>query len=1170
MDLGSWLARAIITRKRWQTLDRVGVGFDTETHLRQVGLAAPPLVCGSTAVYRDGQFITAILDKEATLLEFVRILENPELVMVTANGPYDLLVCATEWSRRGRDVFPLIWRALEEGRIYDVLIGEALGAIARGHRGRDPRTGDTLRSEGNKPTKYYSLWNVTGLRTGRWDAKVNDKFRMSYALLENILITLWPPAAQQYPQDDARNTLEDALCQCGLLPSCRRHRWGEDASCVHCGVQASADAGTDCWHLDPAENLHAMAYEVEVAFALHVGASWGNRVDQEAVLAEVERVVDERAAVAPQLSNLGFLRRNPKGGLSEHKAVIATAVARAAGAAGACLACGGIGRIVNQAKKMPTRRAWDPQKDGRACLECHSTGLDLGTAPDLRRTAPSKTYPDGQICANADVLAESASDDLRLLGDYKSDQKVVTSYGPFLSGCGDLPLTHWPNVLIDSDRVSYAGLSQTFPRDGALRACVVARTGMSLCSVDYNQGEVITHAQSLLWLVGKSRQAEMVLAGKEIHLAFAAAIMNISYDEAKQRKKVGDKSVKDRRQAAKCFHPDTEVLVRSRGWLRIGEVTIEDEVAAAIPGKSGIEIRWEKPYAVHDDVATKLVHLKNMGVDVRVTRDHQMLTRGTTGVWKAVRPERFGETRSWYNAGSCLDGAWAPDERLLRLAVAAQADGSFSFSRIRFGFVKQHKVERLRSLLREGEFREGSHLQRDTSGPVTTFVLSVELSNKIKELLDRHKQFTWHWLELTPSLREVVLTEIQYWDGWTDQKRTLFSSTQKQNIDIIQALASISNRKSRATNEGKQEEHHNDCWWLSIASKPDSRGGNVEMTVEPYNGPVKCISVPSDYILVRDGGVPLVAGQCWIFGRPGAMGVVKLVMTQRIQGPDTPCAKGPIWIQDPDFPDDKTKKVRGYRGLRFCILMDGRDHCGGEGEEMARVWGKGEYEKDIPPTCRACLECASRMNADYMEQFPETRDYFEFVEMVRDHGQPLHPWQCEVLGIPEGSYTEPGQQCQHVSCILRGGVTYNDCANGYFQSLLAVAAKRAMAIAQRECTDRTLRLDWGEFAGGKSPLLGSRCVTFAHDEIIAELLDAKRDPAARRLSEILVRTLQECCPDLAAACKAPPAMAKRWYKGAEPVCSCGDPDCKSLLLSPRVSGHELVPWQPKPKKELVA
>lgn len=475
MDLGSWLARAIITRKRWQTLDRVGIGFDTETHKRQVGLAAPPLVCGSTAVYRDGQFVTAILDKEATLLEFVRILEDPELVMVTANGPYDLLVCATEWSRRGRDVFPLIWRALEEGRIYDVLIGEALGAIARGHRGRDPRTGDTLRSEGNKPTKYYSLWNVTGLRTGRWDAKVNDKFRTSYALLENILIALWPPAAQQYPQDDARNTLEDALCQCGLLPSCRRHRWGEDASCIHCGVQASADAGTDCWHLDPAENLHAMAYEVEVAFALHVGASWGNRVDQEAVLAEVERVVDERAAVAPQLSILGFLRRNPKGGLSEHKAVIAAAVARAAGAAGACLACGGIGRIVNPAKKMPTRRAWDPQKDGRACLECHSTGLDLGTAPDLRRTAPSKTYPDGQICANADVLAESASDDLRLLGDYKSDQKVVTSYGPFLSGCGDLPLTHWPNVLIDSDRVSYAGLSQTFPRDGALRACIVAR-----------------------------------------------------------------------------------------------------------------------------------------------------------------------------------------------------------------------------------------------------------------------------------------------------------------------------------------------------------------------------------------------------------------------------------------------------------------------------------------------------------------------------------------------------------------------------------------------------------------------------------------------------------------------------------------------------------------------
>lgn len=875
MDLEAWQARALVSSRRWKKLDEVGVAFDTETHKRQVGLAAPPLVCASTAVYREGRYVTRVLDRDAALDEFLRILEDPELVMVTANGPYDLLVCATEWARRGRDVLPIIWRALEEGRVYDILIGECLHAIARGHRGKDPLTGSTLRTDKNKPTTYYSLFNTTYLRLGRKDAKANDRWRTSYALLQDVPLALWPPPALQYPQDDARNTLEDALAQCGLVPSCRRHRWDEQGECVQCGADVRG-AAAECWFYDPALNLHAMAYEIEAAFALHVGAAWGNRVDQKSVAREVQRVAAERAAVRPKLLELGFLRaKRDKDGdvacpdhddvgckicggsgkvkISEHKAAIATAVARAAGAHGECRTCGGVGRVVNPNKKMPVRRAWDPVKDGKTCLDCFGTGLHLDSAPDLVRTKPSKTYPDGQISADADVLSESASDDLRLLGDYKADQKVVTSYGPALASCGDSPLTHWPNVLIDSDRVSYAGLIQTFPRDGALRACVVARPGFSLCSVDYNQGEVITHGQSLLWIVGKSRQAEVVVQGREIHSYFGATIAGVTYDE----------------------------------------------------------------------------------------------------------------------------------------------------------FFKDKK---------------------------------------------KNKKFA-----------------------------------------------------------------------------------NIRQACKP-----------------------------WVFGKPGGMGAVKLVQTQRKQGPDTPCPNGPVWIIDEEDPK-RERKIRGYRGLRFCVLMDGRDHCGGPGDEMARVWGKGDYERPIAPTCRACLECAERMQRDYYEQFPETRDYFNFVERVRDLGQPLHDWQCDLLDLPRGSYTEPGQQCQHVSCILRGGVTYNDCANGYFQSLLAVAAKRALCICQRECSDRTVRLTWGEFAGGPSPLLGSRCVSFMHDEIFAELRDDRRDAAARRISEVMVRCLVECCPDLAPACKAPPAMAKRWYKAMEAVCSCDKgADCKEVLKGRHVHGHDLVPWEPKP------
>ena len=60
-----------------------------------------------------------------------------------------------------------------------------------------------------------------------------------------------------------------------------------------------------------------------------------------------------------------------------------------------------------------------------------------------------------------------------------------------------------------------------------------------------------------------------------------------------------------------------------------------------------------------------------------------------------------------------------------------------------------------------------------------------------------------------------------------------------------------------------------------------------------------------------------------IFGKPGGMGDPKIVATQRRQGPDTPHHTGTTMIED-----ENGDLVRGYKGLRFCILMGGDGPCG--------------------------------------------------------------------------------------------------------------------------------------------------------------------------------------------------------------------------------------------------
>lgn len=869
-----------MTPERLAQIAEHGISFDTETFLSQPGLLAPPLVCGSLATFWDRQARAIhgqghpgirgeLLDIDRTLDALLVILEDPERILVGAHIAYDLLVCAVEFARRRqKDIFPLIFKMYEEGRVYDVLIGEALNAIADGTLGSDPRTGGDLRNpRTNKPQKYYSLEIVTDLCLGRIDAKANDEWRLKYYLLKDIPIEDWPPPARTYPVDDTRNTHEVCLAQCGILPKRAKHLWREKdghAECERCKTIPGLGPIGDCWVTQRHRNLHQMAAQAYTAWAMHLGAAWGFNVDQDAVDKIETEVTEVREKASIPLIKAGLLKwKKDKGELKlgHSKSRIARWVASAYGASGECQTCGGVGKVPSPSKKMPVRRAYDPEKDGVGCTDCASTGFDLLTAPGLTMTDPSGKFPRGQVKADADTLNESGDDTLRALADYEEDAKTVENYIPYLrkaqitiTGPDGVriryprPLTLRPNVLLETDRVSYADQIQQFPRDGGLRACIQSRGGFTLVSCDYNQGELVSHSQSCLWILGYSDLSVVMNSGADPHSDLAATVLGMTYEEFIPRKK--EKKLKDARQA----------------------------------------------------------------------------------------------------------------------------------------------------------------------------------------------------------------------------------------------------------------------------SKP------------------------------------------WNFGKPGGMGAARLVQTQRKQGPDTECPGGPVMIEteETDPETGKKKLVPGYRGLRFCILMKDAKGCG---SQKVREWGKPGYERPISPTCRECLECADELQEQYYTRWSEARPYFRFTAKVVENGQALSPNQCAVLGLPLGSQLSPGEMCMHVTAMIRGGVGFNDCSNGYMQSLLAVAAKLAMRRAQRECCDSSFRVPSDACVGGKvsafagqaSPLFGSRCIVLQHDEIIAEIPERFEHEGALRLSEVMERALMEICPDMTRAVKAPPALMKRWLKAATEWYQRGG-------AKPADASDRLVPW----------
>jgi len=171
------------------------------------------------------------------------------------------------------------------------------------------------------------------------------------------------------------------------------------------------------------------------------------------------------------------------------------------------------------------------------------------------------------------------------------------------------------------------------------------------------------------------------------------------------------------------------------------------------------------------------------------------------------------------------------------------------------------------------------------------------------------------------------------------------------------------------------------------------------------------------------------------------------------------------------------------------------------------------------------VEKSRSLYKQWKKSWPEMEQYFSLMQNI-------------VGGQNDGTITSPR------SGFVRGGVSFTQAANHFFQSLTATGAKDALWHVCRECyTDR------------KSPLWGSRPVAFIHDEIISEVPEDRAAEAAERQAQIMIEIMSRWIVDV--PIKASPVLMRRWLKGAKPVRVNG----KLVPSRPRESGGK-VTWEP--------
>jgi hypothetical protein len=240
--------------------------IDCETWLIAPGRLAPRLV---GVQFKHDDEPTRVLHRRDAWVDEVRRGLQAEKV-IGHNIAYDLaVVMNAEPSLEGD-----IWRAYDEGRVYDTLLRAQLLAIALGRFKFDATIGDN----GARPR-----WSLASLVERFLGERVEGKFgpdiwRLRYHELDEVPVDRWPQAAFDYARNDVDLTSRvwSAL-----------ERYGHAS-------------GFDAFPDEPDQ--------VRAAWGLHLASCWGIRTDAPAVDALEARLKASVQAVHEDARKAGLIR----------------------------------------------------------------------------------------------------------------------------------------------------------------------------------------------------------------------------------------------------------------------------------------------------------------------------------------------------------------------------------------------------------------------------------------------------------------------------------------------------------------------------------------------------------------------------------------------------------------------------------------------------------------------------------------------------------------------------------------------------------------------------------------------------------------------------------------------------------------------------------------------
>jgi hypothetical protein len=518
------------------------IAFDTETALIRPALLAPSMTCLTYArTVEDPNILHALDGAHDWLGEH---LSDPSVLLVGQNVEFDSTVICAEFP----DLIQLVFDAYKNNRITCTKKRQQLLDIAGGvYRGRPGRDGCWI-------VHKYDLDALSKKHLGK--PLIKDGWRYSYAEFRDVPLHRWVEHARLVQARCAARLQE--LEGLSLLPFSEKAL--EDAGWVPFEIEclekeikslqaivadvpegairypledASTTLGVFLSQEKHAEYLRDQYRQAFAYFVLYLSSAWGLRTSPEGVASLKAQLEEAYEEIEGDLKELGLVRAN---GVRDMKLIKATMVE----------ACREFALPLRRTEGHAKKGA-PPCEAGDACEKHVSLDSD---ACEAVVQAAELVGGDTPFLDYAEFvgLGKMLKNDCKML-EAGTVYPVHTHYDLAETG---RTTSSKPNI----QNLNTGRVKNKKSKAQSLRHCVrqafVPRPGKVFFQADYPQLELYTLAQCCVSWLGFSELAALLNAGHDPHLAMAAKICGITYDEAAANKKRED--VDHARQIGKVFN----------------------------------------------------------------------------------------------------------------------------------------------------------------------------------------------------------------------------------------------------------------------------------------------------------------------------------------------------------------------------------------------------------------------------------------------------------------------------------------------------------------------------------------------------------------------------------------------------------------------------------------